>query len=229
MSCSTQLSGQYNYVEASDTTVSTVERRIPQEKIENYRSKPAYNYEENPDYEDSFLQRLWLRFTKWLRDLLGVDGFSLLGKLIYYGLILVVAIGLIYIILRGQGHNPFKRSERKSQTELEADTIDENSSVESIDRLIDGAENQGDYRLALRLHFLKSLRLLDDNKHIIWRSGKTNYQYYEEIKDPQIKDRFDNLSYVFEYSWYGQFEISSETQYHKLREEFILLFNQIGK
>ncbi len=227
LSYSTQSQAQYNYIEASDTVVSTIKRSIPQEKIDEYRSTPAYNYEQNPTYEDNTLQRLWLSFLKWLERVLGRGGYSLLGDLIYYGLMVVAAVGLIFIILRAQGHNPFSRSERKTQTELEADTIDENSSVESINNLILKAESAGEYRLAIRLQFLKTLRLLDDKKHILWRSGKTNHEYLNEINDAEIKEKFDDITYVFEYSWYGQFEVESESQYHQLREGFISLFNQL--
>lgn len=227
LSAVTQSAAQYNYVEASDTVVNTIDRSIPQDKIDSYRSKPAYNYEQNPEYEDDTLQRIFMRLSKWLEGILGEGGYSIFTDFLYYGFMFVAVVGLIFIILRAQGHNPFSRSERVTKTELEADTIDENSSVESIDKLIQKAESQGEYRLAIRLQFLKTLRLLDDNEHIVWRSGKTNHEYLNEIESSIVKNNFDNLSYVYEYSWYGQFDIENETQYFQLREGFITLFNEM--
>ena len=229
LSFATQSAAQYNYVIASDTTVITVERSINQEKIDDYRTTSVYNYKQNPEYENSVFRKLWFRFVRWMRSSLGKGGFSLLSDILYYGLMIGTAIGLIFIVLKSQGHNPFSRGERRTRTQLQADTIDENSSVESINKLIATAEEQGDYRLAIRLHFLKTLRLLDDDDHIVWRSGKTNHEYQTEIKDKLLKERFDSLSYVFEYCWYGQFEIENQSQYQQLREGYITLFNQIRR
>ena len=95
--------------------------------------------------------------------------------------------------------------------------------------LIIKAEEANDYRLAIRLHYLKSLRLLDTLGKIIWRSGKTNHDYLLEIKDTELKEEFDNLSYIYEYSWYGQFEIESAIQYQQLRDPFQTLYKKIIK
>ncbi len=224
-----QIKGQEGYVVASDTSVSTVEREISQKKIDNYRSQPAYNYEDNPEYSDNFLSRLWMRFIEWLGSILGGGGVGILGKTIYYGLILLAIISVVVFITRAQGHNPFGRTDRKSRTALAAELVDENTSIESIEDLINKAERSDEYRLAIRLHYLKSLRMLDTAKAINWRSGKTNHDYLLEIKDNNLKEKFDDLSYIYEYSWYGQFEINSLEQYHKLRDPFHSLFHTLNK
>ena len=221
------MSGQRGYVISSDTSVVTVERVIPQQKIDNYRSQPSYNYDEDPNYSESLLDRLWFRFKAWLRSILGASGYSTLAEIIYYALIILAIAAVVILAIRAQGHNPFARTERRSKTALAADLIDENSSVESIESLIDKAEQSNDYRLAVRLHYLKALRLLDSAEKIIWRSGKTNHDYLLEIKEGILKEEFDNLNYIYEYSWYGQFEIESEDQYHQLREPFHTLYTKI--
>ena len=223
------MSAQYGYVISTDTTVVTVERTIPQQKIEDYRSQPAYNYDEDPDYSEGILDRLWLRFKRWLRGILGAKGYGALGDIIYYAVILIAIGAVVTFAMRAQGHNPLARRVRKSKITLAADLIDENSSVESIDGLIAKAESSGDYRLAIRLYYLRSLRLLDTADKIIWRSGKTNHDYLLEIKDNALRDEFENVSYIYEYSWYGQFEIESEDQYNQLRDPFHTLFIKIKK
>lgn len=227
--CTIQIYGQVSYVTTSDTIILTTERSISQEKIDNYRSQPAYNYDENPDYSESMLDRLWLRFKRWLQGVLGGDGYNILGNLIYYGLLLIALIAIIVLILRAQGHNPFARSERKSKTAIAVDLIDENSSVQSIDSLIAKAEIDRDYRLAIRLHYLKLLRLLDTAGTIQWRAGKTNHDYLLEIKNVNLKDKVDNLNYIYEYSWYGQFEIEDASQYQQLKDPFHHVYNEIRK
>ena len=224
-----QLSAQGGYVLSTDTSVMTIERTIPQQKINDYRSQPVYNYDENPDYSESFLDRLWLRFNRWLRSLLGESGYDALGNIIFFAVVFIAIAAVVVFVIRAQGHNPFGRTNRRSKTALAADGINENSSVESIDNLIAKAEAAEDYRLAIRLLYLKSLRLLDTAEEITWRSGKTNHDYLLEIKGTELREEFESLNYIYEYSWYGQFEIEGESQYHQLREPFIALFNKIIK
>ena len=68
---------QAGYVTTADTSVVTVERNIAQEKIDKYRSQSEYNYDQNPDYEESFFGMLWMKFLNWLKDLLGDGGYNL--------------------------------------------------------------------------------------------------------------------------------------------------------
>jgi len=170
-----QGQNKYDYTIVSDTTINTVTRSISEEKIKKYRSNPAYNYEQNPDYEETGLRKLWMRFLRWLEDVLGDGGYSILGDIVYYGLILVAVVTLIMIILRAQ------------------------------------------------------LRLLDDAKHIIWRSGKTNHDYHQEIQNGEIKEQYDNLSYIYEYIWYGQFDVENQSEYDQHKNSFSRLFNQLNR
>jgi len=227
MSVSLPTVAQQSYVVTSDTSLVTVDRSIPQSKIDEYRSQPEYNYDENPDYEESFLGTLWMRFRNWLKSVLGQDGYGALGSILFYGLLLFGLVWFIMFVLRAQGHNPFSRGNRKSEIAVAAEDIDENSSIDSIEDLVHKAEISGDYRLAIRLQYLKLLRLLDSAEEIEWRSGKTNYDYLNEIKGLELKEDFDALNYIYEYSWYGQFDISSEEKYRELRAPFYTLFDQL--
>lgn len=209
-------------------TLLTVARSIPQDKIDEYRSQKEYNYELNPKYENNWIER----FLNWLDKYFeGSDGdVSAIGwffKLLYW-LILIGAVGaLVYYILLSRGHNVFARG-NKAKAKIEGDLVDENTSMQSIDELIATAERNSDYALAIRLHYLKTLRLLDDKKYILWKSGKTNHEYISEIEDENKRNKFDTLSYIYEYSWYGKFNILDDQQYEQLKEPFIHYFNQIS-
>ncbi|MEI7487385.1 MAG: hypothetical protein WCJ72_08235 [Chryseobacterium sp.] len=51
------------------------------------------------------------------------------------------------------------------------------------------------------------LKKLSDKKSINWNPEKTNKDYVTELKVPNLKNEFSNLSYIFEYVWYGEFSI----------------------
>ena len=54
--------------------------------------------------------------------------------------------------------------------------------------------------------FLYSLKLLSDKHHLDWRPGKTNHDYLDELGDGELKTGFNELSFYFDYAWYGDFK-----------------------
>lgn len=75
-----------------------------------------------------------------------------------------------------------------------------------------------DYRLAVRLLFLDSLRHLTERGHIDWQPHKTNHAYWQELS-AAWRGEFGELLRTYEYVWYGQFELS-EAQYERLARRF---------
>jgi hypothetical protein len=54
------------------------------------------------------------------------------------------------------------------------------------------------------------LKMLTDANHVRWEPGKTNHDYLYELKRSDLKSGFRQLSYYFEYAWYGNFSITPE-------------------
>ncbi|MDP5172018.1 MAG: DUF4129 domain-containing protein [Bacteroidia bacterium] len=76
--------------------------------------------------------------------------------------------------------------------------------------LIQEAESNSDWRLALRYHHLRALQLLQARKQIDWHAHKTDADYLLEIKDQALQQAFAALSRSFAYVWYGERAISQE-------------------
>jgi hypothetical protein len=95
----------------------------------------------------------------------------------------------------------------------------ENIHEMDFDALIKEAVANGDYRNAVRLVFLQSLKLLSDKQHINWQAGKTNHDYLNEVQTPDVKKGLGQLSYYFDYAWYGGFAIS-EIQFARVKTIF---------
>jgi len=68
----------------------------------------------------------------------------------------------------------------------------------------------GDYRLAVRLLFLKALRDLSISKIIRYKADKTNFVYMAELAATPYYLDFFRLARNFEYTWYGKFEVDAE-------------------
>jgi hypothetical protein len=96
--------------------------------------------------------------------------------------------------------------------------------VEHIDQIsfeeeIEDALGRKDYRLAVRLQYLKTLKMLSDAGRIKWALDKTNAEYVNEVRDLELKEQFKHLTRQFEYVWYGSFPIDA-AGFSKISENF---------
>ena len=97
---------------------------------------------------------------------------------------------------------------------------------ENIDTKLRDAIHEKNFRIAIRYYYLSLLKQLDASELIRWQLGKTNRDYQRELKDQQILNEFINLSGVYEYSWYGHFEVNEE-KFVKWQEGFKDVFKRI--
>ncbi len=192
---------------AYDTARVTV-RRPPADFLATYRADPAFDYERARPEGAS----LWARFKRWVREtLLAPLGNAAMAPFWRGLMYLVVALGVAFAVLRlmgMEGRGLFFRSHTVPVgvvgTAEEPDTTD-------LDRLLDAALAARAYRQAVRLFYLKALRALVDRGLIRWRREKTNHDYLDELDDAVLKPAFAELTYLFDYLWYGDFPIDEVT------------------
>jgi archaellum biogenesis ATPase FlaH len=80
----------------------------------------------------------------------------------------------------------------------------------NFEKLIHDAIGKKQFRLAVRLSYLLLLKELSIKDLIAWSPEKTNYEYLKEIKSNDIRDQFAQNSLMYEYVWYGDFEIDQD-------------------
>jgi hypothetical protein len=125
---------------------------------------------------------------------------------IILGLILIALI--IYQILK-YNKGSLTSSNALDNPDLAFENIDNINAID-FDAEINKALAMLNYRLALRLMYLKALKKLSDKEYINWDISKTNSQYYQELQNPDLKNQFINLTYKFEYAWYGNLPINQQ-------------------
>jgi hypothetical protein len=161
----------------------------------------------------------WDRFLDWLSDLIrslfqfsttGVAG-SLIGiifKIIMFGIIIFVIYLITKAILNKEGQWVFGKN---SKSIIEYSNIEKNLHNTDFDKLIKNSEANGENRLVVRYYYLWLLKRLSDKGLIIWDIEKTNSDYLYELKNQSDKEQFEYLSYLYNYIWYGEFELDQET------------------
>ena len=73
--------------------------------------------------------------------------------------------------------------------------------------------------MAIRYQFLLTLQKLSKNDRIEWHFDKTNSDYLTEITEPQLKNKFKKVVYLYDYIWYGEQEIAKD-KYEKSISDF---------
>jgi hypothetical protein len=74
-------------------------------------------------------------------------------------------------------------------------------------REIDKAINSSNYRLAVRLLFLRALKNLSHKNIIQYKPDRTNFDYLMQLHSTKYYNDFFRITRDYEYCWYGQFDI----------------------
>ena len=88
------------------------------------------------------------------------------------------------------------------------------------------AVKSNNYRLAIRLLFLRSLRQLNNNEIIVYKPTKTNGDYLFQLHGSPYYKPFFKLTRIFDYVWYGKFQLDTE-RFNELQKEFVQFNDQL--
>lgn len=197
-------------------------RHLDRSKIVELSKEEAFNYNrgemETPGFIERFLQALGdalsaMTGSQEVGGFLEVILYIVAFILMMYAIIKILGINIRGIVYREQANEPliFGLSEEIEQINFES-------------RIKEG-QAKGDLSEVVRLYYLWSLQILNARNIINWKSGKTNHEYQNEITNSSLLKAFQSLTYYFEYSFYGHFEVgqnmvqSTETAFSSLRKE----------
>ena len=201
---------------SADTLV--VERReFESKQLELIKTDPDLNYKQPPTVAET----LWDRFKMWLAwffsSLVDAATTTDLGKLALYVLEAVIIVGVIMALLKVNAFKVFYSGADQARQGYQV--FHENIHEMDFDRLIQDAVGKAEFRVATRLMFLHALKLLSDKHLIEFNPGKTNHDYVDELKVAELKTGLNELSFYFDYAWYGNFNVT-EGQFQKITTVF---------
>lgn len=229
------LTGAVQYGHAANKIVTTATdssnvqvRSFDKEKLAEYAKDKNFRYQETKEQLNG-----WQKFWSWvwynMRRLFSGWHINDTAGLIFKYLLLTIAIGfLVFIILKLAGVDVVKIMTGKSaKTALPYTESIDNIHEIDFDKAIEEAVLAKNYRLAVRLSYLRCLKYLSDARLIDWHIEKTNADYVRELTNaPQYKV-FNLLTYQFEYVWYGDFPIN-EQRFQQVNELFLELKKQLA-
>lgn len=157
----------------------------------------------------------WDHFKHWLAQLFAnlfrfeSATTSLNFVVILFRIITVlVVIIVIYFIAKNlsnqEGKWIFGKSDKKTLFYTDAE---KNIHLLDFEKLIKESIENGEKRIAIRYYYLWLLKVMAQHNYIEWDIEKTNSDYLYELQQPAHKEEFTYLSYLYNYIWYGEFEI----------------------
>ena len=187
----------------SDTT-RIAQRNFDETRISDLRSHPDLDY----SVDRSQGTTLWQRLRRWLKEffmaLFYAGSQNSIFKIMIYALLTGV---LIFAGLKLLNANPVKIIQKKSSGAMPYEVIEDDIHTIPFEAQIEVAVLEGDYKLVVRLYYLFALKILADGQLINWIPGKSNLEYQYDLKDKSTKFHFRQLSNLFEYAWYGGYEV----------------------
>ena len=137
-------------------------------------------------------------------------------------IILAAVTGLVIYLLMKAEVLRFLYPGRPQSDSLDYETLTENIHQINFNAAVDEAVANRNFRLAVRLLYLQTLKRLTDGGYIDYKPDKTNRQYVRELSNSPIQTPFEQLTRQFEFVWYGDFPID-EAQFTQIRQQFQLV------
>lgn len=148
---------------------------------------------------------------------LGTFGYILLGLFIA-----AIAFLIFYMFLKAP------RDGKSVGAPIEIEDLDPTEiPLTELQRLLQEALANGDYRGAIRIYFIFIIRDLAQKKWIRWEKEKTNFHYLREMSGKAEFDDFNRSVSYFEIIWYGKREIDAG-KFEEIKPNFTRFLDKLG-
>lgn len=208
-----------------DTTIYRI-RNFDETQLQELRKSERYQYEEEEIKREA--PGFWELLKDWIAELLKeygyehdpehVEWFSQAFVWTLVGIALIIA--LVFLARNRQFGQFFHRRDQILDEAVEF--LSYTGSNSNLEEELAQAERNQNYSLALRLLYIRCLRILEDAMLINYKKDKTNSEYLEELRMKLQYPYVEHLTYWFERVHYGEYQID-EAHY----EECKALFTQM--
>lgn len=149
---------------------------------------------------------------------LGAFGYILMG---------VFIVALVFLIYYMYVNSPKDGKKISSTIEGLEDVNPTEIPLTELQRMLQEALANNDYRGAVRIYFIFIIRDLAEKKWIDWEKEKTNFHYLREMSGKKEFDDFNRAVSYFEIIWYGKREIDAN-KFNDVKPNFTRLLDKLG-
>ena len=191
---------KYYFNELSDTQ-KIKERKIDDSIVNRVKADDAYWYvneapkkkeQKTTQEQKGLLQQQWFKTLFWI---LLMGGF----------------VSLLVWFLASSNIRLFRKTSKIIDPDETNEPPSENIFEINYEQEISKAIAAKNYRLAVRMLYLRTLKELSDRQLIQYTNEKTNSDYLFQLSGTAYYRNFFRLTRNFEYTWYGKFEHSQDS------------------
>jgi hypothetical protein len=191
--------------------------------IRQLKTDKAFQYDRYVEPPKSLWDRFWGWFWYQVDQLLSTKG----GRTTMWTVFIILGVAVLtYFVLKVMGMNKSSFFGRRNFNDLNYTISSEDIHGISFDQAIEEAITSSNFRLAIRLLYLQSLKKLSDSNYITWQLNKTNTDYLQETSQREWHPVFSSLTYNFEYTWYGESQVDRE-KFISVQQQFIQFNKQL--
>lgn len=194
---------------------SVVTKKTFSKNFKNNYKDSVFNYEfKTPeknawDHFKEWLAQLFQRLFNFSNNETSQNAASILIKIIAGAIVIFVIYLIVKAIINKEGQWIFGKDSYKKN--IHYSEIEKNIHLVDFEKLIHESLQLGQKRVTIRYYYLWLLKIMAQNQHIKWDIEKTNSDYLYELQNQTHKDEFAYLSYIYNYIWYGEFDIDEIT------------------
>jgi len=139
----------------------------------------------------------------------------------------LVILALIFLLWKIFGNTRFLNNSKIKNGDFSfLDEAEENLENSDLEGFLKDALAKKQYKIAVRIYYLMSIKELMLQNYIVWKKNKTNFEYLNEMREKKEFEHFRSLTRAFEIVWYGDVEIN-ENEYAVLSPSFGSFINSI--
>lgn len=199
--------------------------KFDRSRIDNYKNSKDFEYLQTSEKDN-----WWTRFKKWVNekykqflnwlfgDYKASPLLAFIIEIIPFVLLVLMLALIAWLFSRLNPGGRILQQPKTSQVFLSEE--EELVKNEDLPALIKEAVRNGQFRLAVRYYYLNELRKLDNLDLIEYEFQKTNRDYNSELKDENIRKHFAEITMLYEFIWYGSFQVS-ESDYRLVEKGFL--------
>jgi len=188
-------------------------RKVPDSIVKRYKADPDFAYANDPEYWDKPEQKKKKDNNKPKRereerDLSMLDFSGVFGvvKVIFIALLIALLAFLVYKLMGDRW--PWQQPARLKEDEQA--TAEEELNEDELQQKIRESIDQQKFRMAIRYSYLFTLRRMDEKGWIHLDAKSTNHDYVKQMKANDPQGTFAYLTNIYDYVWYGEFELNKE-------------------
>lgn len=186
-------------------------RSVPDSVAERMKNEDEFRYANDPSY----WKKEEPKSNSSLQNFLDFLGSPAMKVILYIVLGLIILL-VIYQVAVVNNFFVLSRSKRKKTSDGETG---QELTPDDIESKLNEAINAGEYRLAIRYLYLKTLNVLNEKNRIKLHAKSTNHDYLDQMRQSPAFGEFAMLTRVYEYVWYGEF-VPGQQQFEKISHNF---------